>query len=321
MLDRGRRLVAIAVAALAACDSRVEEHPLPPDRFESPITAPSVAQCGECHMEVFREWDRSLHRWAWLNRNIQQATRNFTMVECRPCHSPEPVAFTGLDTIPRFRPHLVEDGVHCLSCHGLPDGRVAAARDVPEAPCRPVRTPWLWTHMACYPCHQPTHNANAEFLESAAYRRGWSCQDCHMPRVERRRPDGTVREGRSHGPHGGLEPEQVRAGVDIEVEVRAGWVAVRLANLTGHKFPGEIPSRALHVVVRPQGGEEQRIVLRKPFKGEEGWSDNRLRPDEVRELEFDVAAGTAEVLVLWYPYPPALDPQPLELHRTSVSVP
>lgn len=77
-----------------------------------------------------------------------------------------------------------------------------------------------------------------------------------------------------------------------------------LGNQTGHKFPGEIPSRSLVVRV-DAGGEVQRLVFRRPFKGEAEWPDNRLTPNEFRDVRVPLPAGATDVRVriLWKPYP------------------
>lgn len=294
-------LVAVAVAGAIGAVVYLETRERPPAVPPTPVVfsadRPAVVTCGACHLEVYREWEASLHRAAWTNPHIQQSTNGFAKTECRPCHSPEPVLTRPLTERPLFRPDNVEDGVHCVSCHGLPDG-VAAVRSVPGAPCRPARVPALADRMMCNPCHEPTHQAMEEFVTSKAHRGGKVCQDCHMPRVER----SPGRFGRSHGPNGGLNIDFVRDALHWECRLDGGAVIVTLGNRTGHKFPGEIPSRSLVVRVE-SGGEVRRHVYRKPFKGEADWPDNRLAPDEFREVHMAVPADDVRVSILWKPYP------------------
>lgn len=262
------------------------------------IDVPSLVACGGCHTDVYAEWAESLHHRAWTNANARSATDDFRIESCRPCHSPASVFATGFDRRPDYRDFNQEDGVHCLSCHGLEDG-VAAARTIPDAPCRPRFDARLVSADHCYPCHEPTHQAFEEYEESDAHALGVRCADCHMPVVAR---EG--RAGRSHGPHGGLDAEFVRKGLRWEARAGDGAVLVELANRTGHKLPGEIPSRALLVSVRFDRGPWEDVLLRKPNKGEER-EDDRLRPDEVRTLRFDAPEGAreAEVCVLFRPLP------------------
>ena len=261
------------------------------------IDAPSLHACGVCHRTVYNEWAESLHARAWTNANVRNATKDFELESCRPCHSPRSVFETGFDRAPAFRDFNHEDGVHCLSCHGLEDG-VAAARTIEDAPCRPRATPELLEADHCYPCHEPTHQAFTEYRTSIAFEDGTRCADCHMPR----RAGG----GRSHGPHGGMNAEFVAKALRWRCEEADGAVLVHLENLTGHKFPGEIPSRSLSVRVTwhdPVDGAAS-ALLRRPHKGEER-ADNRLLPDEERTLRFEVPPGATggEVRIVFVPLP------------------
>ena len=285
---------------LVACTGRVEvgegalqaEVRPPHER----IDLPSIAACGGCHQEVYSEWADSLHAQAWTNPNARSATDEFRKESCRPCHSPRSVFETGFTRRPGYRDFNQLDGVHCLSCHGLEDG-VAAARTLPDAPCRPRYEPTLLTADHCYPCHEPTHQAFQEYEESDAFAMGIRCVDCHMQPAENR-------AGRSHGPNGGMNGEFVRRGLDSEVRVADSMLRIELRNRTGHKFPGEIPSRSLLVSVSFDDQRPETRVLRKPHRGENR-EDNRLAPDEVRVLTYPVPeeAGRAEVQILFRPLP------------------
>ena len=299
----------LLLAGLGACASGAPEDPsvatdtgamaqeIPLERpIHERIDLPSVAACGGCHVEVFREWSQSLHARAWTNENVRTATDDFAKKSCRSCHSPRSVFETGFDRRPAYRDFNQVDGVHCLSCHGLQDG-VAAGRTIPDAPCRPRYEPRLLEADHCYPCHEPTHQAFQEYETSDAYALGIRCMDCHMPPAE-------GRPGRSHGPHGGLNPEFVARGVAWEVARGDRGVEITLRNRTGHKFPGEIPSRSLLVEVAFDGAPSEIEVLRRPHKGEER-ADNRLLPDEVRVLVRPIPPGArrAQVNILFRPLP------------------
>ena len=259
------------------------------------IDLPSLAACGGCHEAVYREWAESLHHGAWTNDNVRAATRDFTKKACRSCHSPMPVLPTGLDKRPAFRDFNHDDGVHCLSCHGLANG-VAAARTIESAPCRPRYEPRLMKAEMCYPCHEPTHQAFEEYYTSDAHELGVRCVDCHMQ-------PSTTRRGRSHGPNGGLNAEFVKRAIGWRCWKADGQVHVELRNRCGHKFPGEIPSRSFIVRVVIPGIEPIHELLRKPHKGEER-PDNRLLPDETRVLRFPApGAAPVHVMLLFKPLP------------------
>lgn len=284
------------------------EGPAPP--LHTRIDLPSLVACGRCHLEVWEEWSASLHARAWTNPNARAATDDFSKESCRPCHSPLPVLATGLGRRPAYRDFNQEDGVHCLSCHGRPDG-VAAARTVPEAPCRPIRDPRLLGADSCYPCHEPTHQAFQEYETSQAYADGVRCADCHMESVLR----AGGRPGFSHGPNGGMNPEFVRRALDWSAAIEGDTLRLTLRNRTGHKFPGEIASRSFLARARFLGagaagaGAEglvatETVVLRRPHRGEPR-EDDRLLPDEERVLTFPFPAGAEEVelALLFRPLP------------------
>jgi hypothetical protein len=283
----------VAGWAAAACGAPAPEPPI-----HERIDLPSLAACGTCHVRVYEEWAASLHHGAWTNANVRSATRDFEIEECRCCHSPMPVLEHSLVDRPPFRDFNHDDGVHCLSCHGRADG-VAAARDLPDAPCRPRADPRLLQAEMCQPCHEPTHQAFSEYRESRAFETGKRCADCHMPERE----DGS---GRNHGPHGGMNEKFVRKAVAFACRIEDGELVVVLRNKTGHKFPGEIASRSFVVSIEIEGHEPVRELLRRPHK-REARADNRLLPDEVRELRHRLPAGTAErdvrVRFLFLPLP------------------
>ena len=243
------------------------------------IDRPSAEACGECHERVLHEWSQSLHHHAWTNANVRAATQDFAKEQCRACHSPMPVLGRDPTAMPEFRDFNHDDGVHCLSCHGL-EGGVAAARTVEGAPCRPRFDEQFVSAEFCYPCHQLTHQAYDEYYTSDAFAVGLRCADCHFPQ----RQDGP---GRSHGPHGGLSEEFVKRSVHWSCRMEGDTVLVTLRNRTGHKLPGEIPSRALIVRVDREDAEALYVTLRRPGKTEDR-EDDRLLPDESRTLRFEL---------------------------------
>ena len=149
----------------------------------------------------------------------------------------------------------------------------------------------------CWPCHEPTHQAFAEYELSNAHAVGVRCVDCHMQPT-------THRPGRSHGPNGGMNPAFVPRALAHRIFLADGAVNIELRNRCGHKFPGEIPSRSFLVRVDFPGREPVYEQLRKPHK-EEARADNRLLPDEQRVLRFPLPDGVtqARVRLLWKPLP------------------
>jgi predicted CXXCH cytochrome family protein len=242
--------------------------------------------CGGCHPRIYEEWQETLHAKAWIDPVYRMSAGNPPRLECRGCHSMEPVLARELSTDlsyrPVFRPYNHEDGVSCLSCHGLADGSVAAARDVPGAPCRPRRDDRLKTPEFCGACHNPSHSAYDEWKRSKS---GKSCVGCHASK-----------EGKfTHRMRGCDDPEFVKSGLDWSCDVAGGMLRVTLTNRSGHKLPSEVPTRLLRVRVRLDEREEE-VLFRRPMKQIVGERDNRLWPDETRVLAWP-ASGVRRVKV------------------------
>ncbi len=273
----GACLGPLGIAFIAICSHTLREDP--PHRSDRPIheriDEPSLVVCGGCHLEAYKEWSGSLHGRAWTNANVQNSTRGFQKQGCRKCHSPRSIFDTGLDRAPVYREANREDGVHCLSCHGLKNG-VAATRTIASAPCKPIREPRLTQARLCYPCHEPTHGAFEEYLRSDAFALGLTCAACHMQQRE-------LSQGHSHGANGGLNPEFVKRGLAWRVFQQEDYWWLELRNRSGHRFPGEIPSRSLLIRSQVGSASPELLTLARPRKGETR-RDNRLEPDEVRKL-------------------------------------
>jgi hypothetical protein len=273
----------------------------PPPPWAEPWQ-PALVACAPCHERVFREWSESAHARSWSDRNARQSSREFERGECRACHAPQAVLATGLDRVAVERSAQREDGVHCLACHGLPAGErgVAALRDVPSAPCRPRRVEALATNALCFPCHEPRQGTLSEFARSAAATRGERCADCHFPAQE-------GRAGRSHADWGGANERFARTGIDLRCRVEAAELVVELQNKTPHRFPAESRTRALVVRVEHRDGSIEHRSFRRPNEGE-ALADERLEPDERRELRFALPGGApplrVEALLKTFPLQP-----------------
>jgi hypothetical protein len=283
-------------AALSVLSARAGARAAPAEPWIFDIALPPERTCGPCHADIVKEWAPTLHARSWTNDNILDETEGFKRIECRPCHSPEPVLAlaAGLEpssheyTPPVFREINTASGVHCLSCHGLPgDAGVAAERSLPWAPCRPRRDDRLLEVALCASCHDPTHQAAQEYWTSRPAQEGVRCHDCHMAFEERK----NGRDGWSHVFPGGFSKGQVRRGLRAEAWCDGRAVVVALSNRAGHKFPGEVPSRSLTIAFEAFDAAGKRVLdesvlLRRSFKTKEEHDrpDNRLLPGETREL-------------------------------------
>jgi hypothetical protein len=268
---------------------------LPPMEFDhAELTRlPSEKSCGTCHAEILGEWKGTLHATAWQDPVFVAAAGKPMKMECKGCHSPQPVLFTELGMDWGYRPFFRDfnhaDSVNCVSCHLRHDGTVAARQDRPDAPCRPVRDPRLGSPLLCGTCHNPTHDANFEWERSEARALGVGCNDCHSQVVYRTGADGRKKAGFSHLFPGGNDPEFVRKAVRTDCSLRGRELTVRVENRTAHKFPGEVPTRIFLIRLRYWDRDgtlvhEETLPYRRPGKGEVGWKDNRFEPDEVKSI-------------------------------------
>ncbi len=270
--------------------------------------------CGRCHVAVFDEWRKTLHAQAWTDGVFRMSAGTPPKTECRSCHSMEPVLAGEISTDyswrPVYRDYNQDDGVGCVSCHLRADGTVAARADHPTAPCRPRRDDRIGTPEYCGACHNPSHDAYNEWKGSHYARDGVSCSSCHSWAVTRAVEGGPPKTGYSHAFPGGNTKEFVLRAIHATTRLEGRTVVMRVTNQAGHKFPGEVPTRIFFVQVEPYDAEGNALedavfTFKRPFKTQTGVPDNRLKPDETRELrqELPAAAKFVRVSYVWKPSP------------------
>jgi hypothetical protein len=77
-------------------------------------TFPVAKTCGDCHIDIYKEWSQSAHAQAFLSPDFIIATQEGSFVNCVSCHTPEPQLTT---EVPVARTILLEDGVTCKTFH------------------------------------------------------------------------------------------------------------------------------------------------------------------------------------------------------------
>ena len=137
--------------------------------------------------------------------------------------------------------------------------------------------------------------------------RGFICQSCHMPEIDRQVADGSpIRRGRQHLWRGGHDPDMVKRAVAIQVTSnppvpKAGEqvdVTLTLINAgAGHKLPTGDPDRYFTVefevldasgkVIKQQQNTMGRWIMWQPAILE--LFDNRLLPLASRDYAFSYA--------------------------------
>lgn len=278
------------------------------------------ADCRACHERVWQEWSSSPHASSWVSDDVQGAFRHFGHDrQCESCHAPQPVLVTGLDVPVVLRSADRETGVNCLSCHALPDGRVAARHTLPNAPCQPVETPELATSGHCAGCHTAIYR---DWEASPYNAEGRGCHDCHLPPVEGRP------SGRSHVCTSSRDPQAIRSGAEMVCQQEGQELVVTVRNqATGHNYPGERHNRILLLQVIERRSDdtvalaEQRIIKAiTPLRGES--SADQIRPREAFAARFAVVqpAVTADVRLLYKTFPWLADRDALVVHQTRLDL-
>ncbi len=294
--------------------------PVPPGPGSGPApAAPPAAtaeqefsdpvQCKACHPEAWEEWTASMHSKAWTDPEVRALSDNFKSTECLSCHVPQPIHSAPVGGRVFERSSRFETGVDCLTCHLLPDGAVAATRDVPGAPCRPRNVETLIQAVSCKGCHNQhylvdeweTLYAKPDPAKGALLKAGGpgTCVDCHMaPAARGAGPDGKPRTGFDHVFKGGHYEELLRRGLKLQARLEDGSVVAVVENSgTGHKAPADSRHRSFNVwvTITTESGvkvqdraeiAEYRMYYRSPPR-----ENTNLRPGETGTSKLPLPKG------------------------------
>ena len=314
-----------------------------PKSMPEGLTDLSAQSCGTCHTEIYAEWAASTHSWAWKDAQFQAELHKKTphggevSWMCLRCHTPswnqlpQLVVDTskGMDfaqTIPNpsFNAQLREEGVGCISCH-LGDGVILGPTGEGNAPHPVQKSADFLKPSLCNNCHQaeahfPEQNlacffsTGKEHASSPQGQAGESCQDCHMPLVERPAALGAPsRQTRRHFFGGSLIPKSSAhaeamsqlasdfphgMSLSISEDMEAKLLRIVYENThAGHSLPSGDPER--FILIRVVLSDEQgQIVDSREIKvgAVYQWyptielrSDNRLAPLEKRSIDLDLS--------------------------------
>ena len=289
-----------------------------------------AADCAVCHREIYEEWKSSYHARAFVDPFFQAFWRKDEFIWiCLNCHTPlvnqQPFLIKGLEGGSVSRPirepnkdydvELQGEGITCAACH-LRDGVILGPYEDSDAPHPTRYDPRFRTTGICYTCHQvpggPFQFYNGgpcatyfEFEGNPWAEKGYVCQTCHMPEVERAvAAGGTIRKGGRHLWQGGHSPEMVRKALTVEVEGdKKSYDPGETARFTltlensgaGHRIPTGDPDRFFTVsfkvvdgagrVLREKKRTIGRWILWKPVIVEV--YENRPAPLESLTYRFD----------------------------------
>ena len=306
-------------------------HAIPHQKVPEGLTSLKAESCGTCHTEIYNEWKTSIHSQAYKDPFFHAYwTKDKHTWVCLNCHSPlENQQPTLIKDIPRDRveravqepnPHYdqeyQQEGMTCAACH-VREGVILGPFEDAKAPHPTKYDPMFRTTQLCYRCHSVV-GGPAQFYNGGPCgtypeyedgywkkERGFICQNCHMPEIERPvAAGGPIRQGRQHLWRGGHDPAMVKRAIDVKVAVEPAEpkpgdkvrVTLTLVNAgAGHKLPTGDPDRHFTVefAVEDQNGkvlERQsdtmgRWIMWQPAIVE--LYDNRLMPLASRDYIFE----------------------------------
>lgn len=305
-------------------------HAIPFQSVPEGLTSLKAESCGQCHRDIYEEWKTSIHAHAYEDPFFQAYWKKDKNIwVCLNCHTPlENQQPTLIKDIPRGRvekapqtpnpgydAEFQKESVTCAACH-VRDGVILGPFEDAVAPHPTKYDPKFRTAELCSRCHNvvsgPAQFYNvgpcgtyAEYEGKHWQERGFICQSCHMPEIERPVAlGGPVRRGRQHLWRGGHDPAMIRRAVAIEVKAdpeapkpggRVEFTLTLVNAGAGHKIPTGDPDRFFTVefvvedgqgtVLERQSSTMGRWILWQPAIIE--LYDNRLLPLASREYRFD----------------------------------
>jgi hypothetical protein len=140
---------------------------------------PQPAECNKCHSTIYEEWLQSFHAKAYTNDPFKQATNSYARQECLACHAAQQIA---AEKDLAMRPVHKEEGITCTTCH-LRNNMIYGPYKL-VAKHQSEQDESMLKSEFCAGCHMPTYR---EWQASGSQKQ---CQECHMPRVERKSVQG-----------------------------------------------------------------------------------------------------------------------------------
>lgn len=279
--------------------------------------------CADCHPAIYAEHQQNTHGLAFHDEEARLATRGFRREDCVRCHTPRPVAETGIGMTPMQRWTNLDEGNTCMSCHARADYDYSTF--VGGAQCHSAFDPRVGTVAHCATCHRiagtPDQWSRAEHGNLA----GRMCVDCHMPEVTRPIAVGQPpRRVRSHQFPASSSESQLRRAYSYDARIVGNEVVVEITNKgVGHNFPTANRQRGVEslIVVRNADGEEvarSRMVCHYPYASE--LAPHQLTPPRSSQIPsgkttahrvpLSIAAGVVECRLYFKLYRPSSDANP-----------
>jgi hypothetical protein len=189
------------------------------------------SECNECHKLIYEEWSKDFHSKAFVNEPFKKGTKNYTVQECIACHTAQEIAD---EKNLKSRPVHQEEGINCTTCH-LRHNMIYGTYKL-TAKHKSEQDESMLKSEFCAGCHMPT------FQEWQASGLKKTCQECHMPRVERKAVQGFLLSAlvpkRMVGEHLMIYDKLLKEAALITGETGKELVKISLTNrFGGHNMP------------------------------------------------------------------------------------
>lgn len=297
------------------------------------VTSLKAKDCGVCHVEIYQEWQTSLHAKAYTDPFFTAYhKKDKGDPTCLVCHTPlenqSPVILSSASgqyhdlssrPNPKFDPQLQQEGVTCASCH-VKDGVIYGPyRKKDMNSPHPVAYADKFTSKSlCQQCHEvpsKTFSVMSEGICSTGMEsdkgiwaaRGFVCQDCHMPAITRPLMTGyPAREGKKHLWPGGYSTTQLQKVFTFKAHKQKEQLFITITNSgAGHKAPTGDPDRFIildftwidqkGIETKLESIEFKRQIIWQPIMFV--WSDNRLEPGASVTIETEVPTPSGSLFV------------------------
>ena len=156
---------------------------------------PGSKECSECHIDIYNEWVESSHSSSYTNKVFKESTNNYEFKFCLGCHVPETIFKSqsddsadkaGVDLLIEeiaARSYKLADGVDCQGCHLTADCTLAGPHSGLSPHPSEKREKLYKTSALCGICHRDTMEEYLAYMKGGGEE---TCQECHMPAVNRK---------------------------------------------------------------------------------------------------------------------------------------
>ena len=190
-------IMSIAAILFISAGCKLIEN-LHPELVQRGEEFPGSKECSKCHIDIYNEWVESSHSNSYTNETFKVSTNNYEFKFCFGCHVPETIfksqsgdfadkAGVGLptlnDEVIAARSYKLADGVDCQGCHLTDDCTLAGPHSGVSPHPTEKREELYRTSALCGICHRDTMEEYLAYTEGGGEA---TCQECHMPAVNRK---------------------------------------------------------------------------------------------------------------------------------------